>query len=138
MYFSGNGQQFAQELRDTHDIQLFVLGINPSQDRIPSLQRLVGVEFAKERLITIDNIEDISNKLNFIRSSLCGRITQTTVSGDYDSDTHRTTKRDVTKIPLGVTKGVDEKEPCDDDAKMSVNIVIDSNGGDHNPEVSKK
>ncbi|CAD5215684.1 unnamed protein product [Bursaphelenchus okinawaensis] len=124
--YRGNGQQFAQELRDTHDIQLFVLGINPSQARLPSLQRLVGVEYAKERLLTINNIDDISSKIDFIRSSLCGRISQTTVGGDdYDTTmSHRTTKRDVTKIPLS-----EQKEPCDEKGKMTVNIVIDSNGG---------
>uniref|UniRef100_A0A1I7ST69 Ig-like domain-containing protein n=1 Tax=Bursaphelenchus xylophilus TaxID=6326 RepID=A0A1I7ST69_BURXY len=129
--YRGNGQQFAQELRDTHGIQLFVLGINPSQARLPSLQRLVGVEFSKERLLSIENIDDISNKLDFLRTSLCSRISQTTVVEDdyYTTESHRTTKRDVTKIPLS-----EQKEPCKDEAKMSINIVIDSNGGSQDEE----
>lgn len=89
-------------MRDKDDIQLFVLAINPSQTRLASLSRLVGVEFSNERLLQIQKIEDISTELNTIRTSLCGHITHRPIStGDFDTtEPHRTSKREVTYEPV--------------------------------------
>lgn len=58
------------------------------------LTRLVGANYADERLLRVDTVDEISGeKLSFIRESLCGHITPS--AGE-----HTTVKRDVTTVPI--------------------------------------
>lgn len=79
-----------------------MLAINPTQTRLSSLARLVGVEYANERLLKIQKIDDISNELNTIRTSLCGHITHKPITSNeiHTTDTHSTSKREVTYGPI--------------------------------------
>ncbi|KAI6201744.1 hypothetical protein M3Y96_00874900 [Aphelenchoides besseyi] len=133
--YRGNAASFAQDLREKHDIQLFVLAINAAATRHSSLARLVGVDYANERLLKIQAIDDIATELNFIRTSLCGRITHNPIrNNDYETtEPHRTSKREVTLVPISFTKGLPPPPSmCNSNrGKMSINIVIDSNGGEN-------
>lgn len=74
-FFRGNAAITAQQIRDTHDVQIFAVAVNPSPAQLSTLQRIVGPESASQRLLRIDTVQDMTGeKLGFIRKALCGRI----------------------------------------------------------------
>jgi hypothetical protein len=95
----GNAAGAAEDLRAIHGVQLFALAINSTAENIGSLTRLIGPDYASERLLLINSVDEISgDKLSFIRESLCGQITP---SFELDTtDPHSTIKRDVTAVPI--------------------------------------
>uniref|UniRef100_A0AAF5I0P7 Uncharacterized protein n=1 Tax=Strongyloides stercoralis TaxID=6248 RepID=A0AAF5I0P7_STRER len=71
----GNTIGAAYDLRETYGSQIFALAINPDVDQLNSLRRIVGKEYAHERLLTIDNADELYGKgLNKISKALCGNI----------------------------------------------------------------
>lgn len=112
-FFSGNAQDFAADLRQSHDIQLLVLAVAATDTRQASLQRLVGVDHP-ERLINVPSVDAIATELPAVRASLCRRITpllrrrrlndRMTLIEESDDNEHdverRAVKRSITKVPI--------------------------------------
>ena len=51
-----------------------MLAVAASETRHASLARLVGVEYANERLIKVPTVDAISTELSLVRAQLCRRI----------------------------------------------------------------
>ncbi|KAI6202172.1 hypothetical protein M3Y96_00920300 [Aphelenchoides besseyi] len=89
---------------------------------------------ANGQLRKILNIDEIATKLNFIQNSLCGQFTHNPFSNNDFKTTEqdRTSNPDVTLVPISVAKELSSPPSmCNPNrGKMSVNIVIDSAGGE--------
>uniref|UniRef100_A0A1I7YFA3 VWFA domain-containing protein n=2 Tax=Steinernema glaseri TaxID=37863 RepID=A0A1I7YFA3_9BILA len=124
----GNAAIAAQELRERYNVELFTLAINPSNDDFSSLTRLVGAEFADQRLIKLQNVADLASSLNNVQKILCGYVTPAV--GYIEKS--KTTKRDVelkltTQPSTRTTRAVDYAPLCKDGFRRAylLNLVID-------------
>ncbi|CEF66897.1 Down syndrome cell adhesion molecule-like protein 1 [Strongyloides ratti] len=120
----GNAIGAAYDLRETYGSQIFALAINPDSDQLNSLKRIVGKEYAHERLLTIDNVDELHGQgLNKISKALCGNIM---LKDEIDSTLKsHTTKRStdnmidenniVTKVPsIRTTRSLKPVPLCKD------------------------
>lgn len=75
IFFRGNAANTAQQIRNSQDVQIFAVAVNPSPAQLSTLQRIVGPEVASQRLLPIETVADMTGeKLGFIRKTLCARI----------------------------------------------------------------
>lgn len=95
--FRGNAAIAAEDLRNKHGIEVFALAVNASREAVKMLHRLVGEEWAHQRLIQIPSVNSIhGNDLVRIGRTLCGFIEPAGATiVPFDAESHKTTKRQV-------------------------------------------
>ncbi|VDN01343.1 unnamed protein product, partial [Thelazia callipaeda] len=93
----GNGAFAAEDLRRKLDVNIFVLAVSTSHKARMSLNRLVGSEYAQQRIITISGANKLhESALVEITHSVCSSVDLTSSTRSPLLETpHRTTKREV-------------------------------------------
>uniref|UniRef100_A0A0N5CG51 EGF-like domain-containing protein n=1 Tax=Strongyloides papillosus TaxID=174720 RepID=A0A0N5CG51_STREA len=71
----GNTIGAAYDLRETYGSQIFALAINPDDDQLSSLRRIVGKEYSHDRLLSIDDVDQFRTEgIEKINKALCSSI----------------------------------------------------------------
>ncbi|VDL80556.1 unnamed protein product, partial [Nippostrongylus brasiliensis] len=129
----GNAAPAAEDLRETYNVQLFVLAVATDSEGLSTLKRIAGTEYP-DRVIEVPTAFELDERTADISRHLCGYTTPAQISTATEPTLHRTTKREVssdsrsqTIFPRGISRGLKFPPLCSDGIKRpyQFNILVD-------------
>ncbi|KAK6743871.1 hypothetical protein RB195_010895 [Necator americanus] len=127
----GNAAPAAEDLRNTYNVQLFILAVNADSEGLATLKRIAGSEYP-DRVYEVATAFELDNQISAISRHLCGYITPAHGITATEPTFHRTTKRDlqsfgVTQQPWVTLRSLKYPPLCSDGVKRpyQMNILVD-------------
>ncbi|EPB67561.1 von Willebrand factor type A domain protein [Ancylostoma ceylanicum] len=126
----GNAAPAAEDLRDTYNVQLFIIAVNADSEGLATLKRIAGTEYP-DRIYEVGTAFELDDHTAAISRHLCGYTTPAQGVTPTEPTFHRTTKRDVqaalTPQPWTTPRLMKYPPLCSDGIKRpyQMNILVD-------------
>ncbi|VDP43747.1 unnamed protein product [Heligmosomoides polygyrus] len=127
----GNAAPAAEDLRESYNVQLFVLAVGADSEGMSTLKRIAGNEYP-DRVYEVASASKMDEQTAAISRHLCGYTTPAHGVTPTDAAFHHTTKRDVqamsfTSIPWGAPRSFKFSPLCSDGIKRpyQFNLLVD-------------